>query len=239
MNNYARYLIIGGVLVGFALPTTNVVMANNPEIPEHHTTHTAEKRETVKKILFIGDSMTGWLSEALNSYGRENGFEVSTIVWDGSTIAKWGKSTKLESIINEQKPDAVFVSLGMNELFDTNPSHLSDALGNIKKAVGNRPMVWVGPPSWPGHNKGETLNHWLASELGEKTFFRSFDLNLPRQGAKNPHPTREGMIKWVDAIMEWAPAHSEVNFPENIVKPTKEKMSRGKYFIYKRAKETL
>lgn len=239
MNNYARYLIIGGVLVGFALPTTNVVMANNPEIPEHHTTHTAEKRETVKKILFIGDSMTGWLSEALNSYGRENGFEVSTIVWDGSTIAKWGKSSKLESVVNEQKPDAVFVSLGMNELFDTNPSHLSGALDNIRKMIGDRPIVWVGPPSWPGHNKGEAFNKWLASELGEKSFFRSFDLNLPRQGARNPHPTREGMIKWVDAIMEWAPAHSEVNFPENIVKPTKEKMSRGKYFIYKRAKETL
>lgn len=201
---------------------------------------TFEKKEPVKKILFIGDSMTGWLSEALNSYGRENGFEVSTIVWDGSTIAKWGNSSKLGKIIQEDDPDAVFISLGMNELFEANPSaRLSAPLENIKKAVGSRALVWVGPPSWPGHNKGEILNNWLATELGENSFFRSFDLNLPRQGSNNPHPTREGMIKWVDELMKWAPEHSNVNFPEKISKPAKEKMSRGKSFIYKRMKESL
>ena len=37
-------------------------------------------KDGVRNVLFIGDSMTGWLSERLNAYGRLNGFDVSTIV---------------------------------------------------------------------------------------------------------------------------------------------------------------
>jgi len=135
----------------------------------------ADERPTVKKVLFIGDSMTGWLAERLNAYGKENGFEVATVVWDGSTIKKWGSSPRLTSIIEQQKPDAIFVSLGMNELFEAKPeTRLGTSLDAIKGAVGDVPLIWVGPPSWPGHNKGETLNDWLAGELGEGHFFRSF-----------------------------------------------------------------
>ena len=48
----------------------------------------------VGKVLFIGDSMTGWLSERLEAYGAENGFEVTTVTWDGSTPQKWAKTGK-------------------------------------------------------------------------------------------------------------------------------------------------
>lgn len=199
----------------------------------------ADERPTVKKVLFIGDSMTGWLAERLNAYGKENGFEVATVVWDGSTIKKWGSSPRLTSIIEQQKPDAIFVSLGMNELFETKPeTRLGTSLDAIKGAAGDVPLIWVGPPSWPGHNKGETLNDWLAGELGEGHFFRSFDLTLPRQSRTNPHPTRDGMIKWMDAAVEWVQSDGAVKFPE-IRKPAGEQMSRGKVFIYKRMKEKL
>lgn len=199
----------------------------------------ADERPTVKKALFIGDSMTGWLAERLNAYGKENGFEVATVVWDGSTIKKWGSSPRLTSIIEQQKPDAIFVSLGMNELFEAKPeTRLGTSLDAIKGAAGDVPLIWVGPPSWPGHNKGETLNDWLAGELGEGHFFRSFDLMLPRQSRTNPHPTRDGMIKWMDAAVEWVQSDGAVKFP-GIRKPAAEQMSRGKVFIYKRMKEKL
>lgn len=198
-----------------------------------------KNNDPVKKILFIGDSMTGWLSERLNAYGHENGFEVATVVWDGSTMSKWGNSHKLTSLINEQNPDAVFVSLGMNELFEARPEvRLSSAVSAIKKAIGERPFLWVGPPSWPGTDKGKILNDWLEKELGTDSFFRSSNLDLPRQSATNPHPTKQGMIQWMDKVIDWMPEHSKVKLP-GVQKPSEVQMMRGKVFIYKRMKETL
>lgn len=199
----------------------------------------AADRPVARKILFLGDSMTGWLSERLNAYGKENGFEVATVVWDGSTIKKWGSSPRLTSMITRQDPDAIFISLGMNELFEANPeSQLRSRLEAIVGAAGDIPVIWIGPPSWPGHNKGETLNKWLADNLGEGHFYRSFDLTLPRQSKTNPHPTREGMIKWMDSAVEWIQKDGAVRLP-GIKKPAGEQMSRGKTFIYKRMKESL
>lgn len=199
----------------------------------------ADDRPVARKILFLGDSMTGWLSERLNAYGKENGFEVATVVWDGSTIKKWGSSPRLTSMITRQDPDAIFISLGMNELFEANPeSQLRSRLEAIVGAAGDIPVIWIGPPSWPGHNKGETLNKWLADNLGEGHFYRSFDLTLPRQSKTNPHPTREGMIKWMDSAVEWIQKDGAVRLP-GIKKPVGEQMSRGKTFIYKRMKESL
>lgn len=199
----------------------------------------ADDRPVARKILFLGDSMTGWLSERLNAYGKENGFEVATVVWDGSTIRKWGSSPRLTSVITRQDPDAIFISLGMNELFEANPeSQLRSRLDAIVGAAGDIPVIWIGPPSWPGHNKGETLNKWLADNLGEGHFYRSFDLTLPRQSKTNPHPTREGMIKWMDSVVEWIQKDGAVRLP-GIKKPAGEQMSRGKTFIYKRMKESL
>lgn len=198
----------------------------------------SDKRPEVKSVLFIGDSMTGWLSERLHAYGKENGFDVSTVVWDGSTIKKWGSSAKLPLLVKKYAPDVMFVSLGMNELFETNPSRFKPQVDAIKGAAGDVPVIWVGPPSWPGHAKGETLNDWLAGEMGEGNFFRSFDLKLPRQSKTNPHPTRQGMIEWMDAVIDWVQAEGAVRFPD-IKKPAGEQMSRGRNFVYKRMKETL
>lgn len=211
-----------------------VALTGFSQTAPHH-----EDAPVAKKILFIGDSMTGWLSERLNAYGKANGFEVATVVWDGSTIKKWGSSPRLTSIIRQQDPDAIFVSLGMNELFEANPeSQLGARLEAIKGAAGHIPLIWVGPPTWPGHNKGEVLNKWLADKLGEGHFFRSFDLTLPRQSKTNPHPTREGMIKWMDSVVQWIQKDGAVRLP-GITKPAGEQMSRGKVFIYKRMKESL
>lgn len=198
-----------------------------------------DKRPVAKKILFIGDSMTGWLAERLGAYGKQNGFDVATVVWDGSTIRKWGTSPRLPSIIREQDPDAIFVSLGMNELFEANPdTRLGSAVDAILGAAAGIPLIWIGPPSWPGHDKGEVINQWLAEQLGDGHFFRSFDLTLPRQSARNPHPTRLGMMTWMDAVVDWLQAGGAVRLPD-AREPVGEQMTRGRTFIYKRMKETL
>lgn len=230
--NFKTILVI--ILAIFTFSNT----AQTGNVPQQVVTGATDERPIVRKALVLGDSMTGWLAERLNSYGKQNGFEVATVIWDGSTIKKWGSSHKLSSLIEKQNPDVVFVSLGMNELFENNPARFKSYLDAIKSAVGDAQLLWIGPPSWPGHNKGEALNSWLASELGDGHFFRSFDLKLPRQSRTNPHPSREGMIEWMDAVVEWVQENGSVRFP-SVNKPVGEKMSRGKTFIYKRMKETL
>lgn len=192
----------------------------------------------IQNILFIGDSMTGWLSERFAAYGVENGFKVSTVVWDGSTISKWAKSRKLPEIIKKYSPDAVFICLGLNELFERNPDrNLSRHLQSILQSIGEIPYLWIGPPSWPGKGKGDILNEWLQSNLDDNSFYYSGNLELPRQSRANPHPTRSGVIEWADKIIEWL-SQSNNYFP-NIKKPEKAQMVRGEKFIYKRMNETL
>ena len=193
----------------------------------------------IKKVLFIGDSMTGWMAERLNAYGEKNDFEVATIVWDGSTIKKWAASPKLKDIISEQNPDAIFVSLGMNELFEANPErNLNAAIENLKEDFADIPLLWIGPPSWPGHSEGKTLNDWLEKELGAGNYFRSSDLDIPRQSKSNPHPDRNGIEVWIDDVVEWIPQNTDLKF-KSLDPPLKGAMSRGSTFIYKRMKETL
>lgn len=200
---------------------------------------TPQSGEPIKKVLFIGDSMTGWMAERLGAYGKRNGFEVATVTWDGSTISKWANSPRLTTLIKQQDPDAIFVSLGMNELLERNPSaRLGASMGKLKKAFGDIPVLWVGPPSWPGKPGGDALNNYLAQELGPGHFFRSSALSLPRQSSKNPHPSRAGIIKWMDEVMEWIPKHTQLRF-NSLQKPAASEMSRGKTFIYKRMRETL
>lgn len=196
-------------------------------------------QQAVKKLLIIGDSMTGWMAERFNEYGNLNGFNVATVVWDGSTVAKWANSGKLEKIVGDADPDAVMVCLGMNEMFEANPeSRMTKPVSDIIKAIGKRKLLWVGPPSWPGHPDAGNFNDWMAEELGESRYFRSDSIPIPRQSNSNPHPSRAGMEVWVDNIAEWIPDHSDLKF-NSLEKPAKGKISRPQEFIYRKMKESL
>lgn len=197
------------------------------------------RAEEAKKILVMGDSMTGWMGERLNAYGKTNGFEVATIVWDGSTIKKWASSAaSIKKYVDEIDPDAVIICLGLNECAERNPeTQLAKPLATILSAIGDRPVLWVGPPSWPGKPYGEPFNSWLAEKMGSSGYFYSKDLELPRQTATNPHPSKEGMNLWTDHIMEWIPSHASFKLP-GYKKPTVPD-SRSNIFIYKKMKETL
>lgn len=245
-RKYAKILTI--CLIAITLGITTGLSANSLRHPvppattsaaPNDTVDTVATRQYISKLLILGDSMTGWMAERLNQYGRENDFEVATIVWDGSTISKWASSPKLPKLIEEIDPDAVIVSLGMNELFERRPeTKLKQPVDKLLKSFGNRPFVWVGPPSWPGHDEGKTFDAWLEEEVGEGNYFRSFDIDIPRQSKSNPHPSRAGIEKWVDMIAEWIPQNSGIALPQ-MQKPEPGKLSRGKTFIYKRMRETL
>ncbi len=74
-------------------------------------------------------------------------------------------------MVEEDDPDAVFISLGMNELFEAQPDRkLKSAVEGILSAVGTRPILWVYPLHSPGYDKGKVLNDWLENELGKGLF---------------------------------------------------------------------
>lgn len=192
-----------------------------------------------KKVLVIGDSMTGWMAERLNEYGKTNGFEVATAVWDGSTISKWAHSRNLKKLIEDEKPDAILVNLGMNEMYERNPEkRLKGSTESLISMFKGIPYLWIGPPSWPGHPQANEFNDWMEQELGEGNYFKSYDLKIPRQSAKNPHPSRKGIELWIDSVADWIPAHSSLGISTDH-RPGPGKVSRGKTFIYKRMKETF
>ncbi len=74
----------------------------------------------------------------------------------------------------------------------------------------------------------------------ERVFFRSYDLSLPRQSAKNPasYTCRHGAVDGFGGELD-AGTRGGVVLPRGINKPEGDKMSRGKDFIYKRMKENL
>lgn len=193
----------------------------------------------VRKVLFVGDSMTGWMAERLNAYGELNGFEVATIVWDGSTIAKWASADSLDDMISQENPDAILVCLGMNEMFEPDPEkRFATPTQKLLETFGDTPLLWIGPPSWPGNDRGKTFDAWMARTLGDNRYFSSIGLDIPRQSKRNPHPSREGIEEWIDKVVEWIPDNSDIGL-KDLERPESGKVSRGKTFIYKRMKDSL
>lgn len=198
-----------------------------------------KEKQQLKRVLFIGDSMTGWMAERMQAYGLKNGFEVSTVLWDGSTLSKWASSGRIAEFVGKYKPDLVCISLGMNEMLERNPeTRLSSYLKKILAGIGTTPYLWVGPPSWPGKGKGETLNTWLRGKLAEGCFFQSCDLELARQSKTNPHPTKDAIRKWIDSVVEFLNSSPAYDF-EELKTPTGVQMQRGKVFIYRKMNQKL
>ena len=200
--------------------------------------HDSDERPLASHLLVIGDSMTGWLAEDLAAYGAANGFKVSTVVWDGSTIPKWGaNAAKISSYIKQIDPDAVVICLGLNNVGERKPSSLTSPVEKILKACGNLPVLWVGPPSWPGKNFGNGVDRWLNTELGEGRYFSTCNLTLTRQSKTNPHPSRAGMATLVKALMQWLPDNCVFRLPD--YRDPGSKTKRPSPYIYRKMKQPL
>ena len=198
----------------------------------------AETTAPIKRILFFGDSQTGWMGERLGAWGQANGFDVVTVTWDGATPQKWAATGKIPSYIAKYHPDMVMINLGMNELLERNPAkNLGPSMSTIIKAIGDRPFVWIGPLEWPGKGKGEVLVNYLQKTVdatGNGHFFNASGQKIPRQSRTNPHPTQAGAYTLMDHVMQWLPS-TGIHFPhEPLVAPASGKGHRGPNFIYKR-----
>lgn len=157
-----------------------------------------EPDTTVGSVLVFGDSMTILVARRLGEYGKQNGYMVHSVTWDGSSSVAWSGSTKVEDYIEKYKPDFIFVTLGSNEIFLQN---FDARAPNVKKLVskfGGIPFVWVGPPIWV-ENRG--WDEMMERTLPHGTYFRT-DMDLQR-GKDHIHPTPKAGVQWTDSLMRW------------------------------------
>ena len=155
---------------------------------------------TAKNILFIGDSMLEGLAPRLAKYCDKNGHKLVEVIWYSSSTLCWGESTRLAELINEYKPDYIFVCLGANELYVPNIKHARRPfLKKMLADIGDIPYVWIGPPNW---DEDTGINDLLKQEVDEGCFYLSANDNFERS-RDGAHPTRASAHLWMDRVVKW------------------------------------
>ncbi|MCM1449465.1 MAG: hypothetical protein NC082_03920 [Clostridiales bacterium] len=155
-----------------------------------------------KTILFFGDSMLEGLSPRLAAYCTRNGHKLYTVIWYSSTTQVWGDCDTLSVFIRRYKPDYIFACLGANELFVRDiKNKRAKPLAHLLGEIGDRPLLWIGPPNW----KDDTgINELLRETLPEGQFFLSDGMTFKRK-SDGAHPTPASAREWMDSVLRWMP----------------------------------
>lgn len=171
-----------------------------------------------KTILFFGDSMLEGLSPRLAAYCEASGHRLYTVIWYSSTTQVWGDCDTLSVFIRRYKPDYIIACLGANELFVKDiATKRRKPFDNIKSQIGDRPVLWIGPPNW----KPDTgINDFISSSLDEGEFFLSDGMTFRRK-SDGAHPTPSSAAEWMDSVVRWMPEHCA--HPIRLDTPTKAK----------------
>lgn len=153
-----------------------------------------------KRILFFGDSMVEGLSMRFSDYAMENGHQLYSVCWYGSSIGAWASAMdSIDSIIAWAQPDYVVVSLGGNELRARDLERRMDDIRKIQGRLDSLPTVWIAPPSWV---RNPTITGAIEMAVGTKRYFDSTRLTYTR-GSDNMHPTFGSSARWMDSIAVW------------------------------------
>lgn len=157
---------------------------------------------TRKNILFIGDSMLERLSPRIAAYAEENGHQMNTVIWYGSSTEVWATSGRAKECIQKYRPDYIIISLGGNELFITDIiARRTKYVKQIVAEFADIPYVWIGPPNW---KKDTGINKMIQSVVPKGNFYLSYTPDQHYERAKDgAHPTPASAAKWADRICKW------------------------------------
>ena len=152
-------------------------------------------------VLHIGDSFAvAGFAQALRPRMQALGVRYEVRAETSSYTTTW--AGKMELVIANTQPDLVIVNLGANEFTNTDPPSHAPAVRRIVKAIGNRPCVWVSPPSW---RKDTGITAVMRENSAPCRFFDSDALvttPIARQSDKI-HPTGAGGAIWAEAFWSW------------------------------------
>lgn len=184
------------------LELADVVTTDSASGKATTTVERAPLDTTRKNILFIGDSMLERLSPRIAAYAEENGHQMNTVIWYGSSTEVWATSGRAKECIQKYRPDYIIISLGGNELF------VNDIIARRTKYVrqivaefADIPYVWIGPPNW---KKDTGINKMIQSVVPKGNFYLSYTPDQHYERAKDgAHPTPASAAKWADRICKW------------------------------------
>ena len=175
-------------------------------------------------VLNIGDSfLLAGFSQALKPKMTELGVRYEVRSEQSSFTVTW--AGKMETVVAMTQPDLVIINLGANEMSNTDPPTHAGAVRRIVKAIGDRPCVWVSPPSW---KKDTGILDVIRTNTPPCRFFDSDEHvkdPIPRQG-DHIHPNKEGGAIWAEAFWKWlqaerAPAEPAPADPKKKTSPWK------------------
>jgi hypothetical protein len=155
--------------------------------------------ESPQRILIVGDSMLDGLLPRLADYAAENGHSLNAVIWYGSRTIDWARSSRLSDALRDYRPTFVMVVIGSSELQTRDIEKRTWAVQRILSTLGERKLVWVGPPNW---RTDTGIGALLEREVGEPRYFRSLELSFERK-RDGIHPTLASSQKWMDAVASW------------------------------------
>lgn len=184
------------------LELADVVTTDSASGKATTTVERAPLDTTKKNILFIGDSMLERLSPRIAAYAEENGHQMNTVIWYGSSTEVWATSGRAKECIRKYRPDYIIISLGGNELFITDIiARRTKYVKQIVADFAGIPYVWIGPPNW---KKDTGINKMIQSVVPKGNFYLSYTPDQHYDRAKDgAHPTPASAAKWADRICKW------------------------------------
>ncbi|AKT40008.1 SGNH/GDSL hydrolase family protein [Chondromyces crocatus] len=152
-------------------------------------------------VLHIGDSFTlAGFAQALKPRMKALGVRYEVKAEQSSYTVTW--APKMELLVANTQPDLVIISLGANEVANTDPPAHGPAIRRLVQSIGKRPCVWVAPPLW---RKDTGIIDVIRENSAPCRFFDSDSLvkgPIPRQSDKI-HPNEEGGALWAEAFWQW------------------------------------
>jgi lysophospholipase L1-like esterase len=176
-----------------AAPAAPIASNVKPAAPPPIPTGTA--------VLHIGDSFAvAGFAQALRPHMAALGVRYEVRAETSSFTTTW--AGKMDLLVANTQPDLVIVNLGANEFSNTDPPAHAPAVRRIVKSIGDRPCVWVSPPSW---RKDTGITEVIRRNTAPCRFFDSDALvttPIPRQSDKI-HPSGAGGAIWAEAFWSW------------------------------------
>lgn len=152
-----------------------------------------------KSVLLVGDSMAEGIGPYLQKKVEAAGGRFINAQERSSTIVWWQGSGKLRELLNQHRPDIVFIALGSNEIFIEQPEMRAPLIKALVAELDRRPAFWIGPPSWKP-DKG--LVRVIDENFQPDHFYNSNDLQVPR-APDGKHPTAQGYQHWTELVWNW------------------------------------
>lgn len=181
---------------------SKILNINNLEIKQYADSldlfETSHAKQTLKRILFIGDSELETLRMPMNFYLKSSGMELTaSIIWYGSATKHWALTDSLQRYVKHYQPDFVMIALGLNEVHVTDLNARICYVNNIKYTLDNLVVdyFWIGPACW---KKDQGIVS-VISKIFNQRFYPSHQLDLER-GKDGKHPTLSAAWKWMRQV---------------------------------------